>query len=110
MLISPLNTNSIIPIYASPRAAVITPAVPAEIAPPAPIEDDSNAVIILLFTAKPNITVIEAIIPTVANACNGVPRRINQLCNQCLLIGNNQNKNMIDIDVVMDAADETEVI
>lgn len=69
-------------MYASPRVAVITPAVPAEIAlpiavpapginlmifvttvfpskvaPPAPIEDDSNAVIILLLTSKPNITV-----------------------------------------------------
>ena len=34
ILISPLNTNSIIPMYASPSAAVITPAVPADIAPP----------------------------------------------------------------------------
>lgn len=52
----------------------------------------------------------EQALEAVANACNGVPRTINQLCNQCLLIGNNQNKNMIDIDVVMDATDETEVI
>ena len=52
----------------------------------------------------------EKALKAVANACNGVPRRINQLCNQCLLIGNNQNKNMIDIDVVMDATDEMEVI
>lgn len=52
----------------------------------------------------------EQALEAVVNACNGVPRRINQLCNQCLLIGNNQNKNMIDIDVVMDATDETEVI
>lgn len=34
MLISPLNTNSMIPMYASPRAAVITPAVPSDIVPP----------------------------------------------------------------------------
>jgi len=52
----------------------------------------------------------EQALETVINACNGVPRKINQMCNQCLLIGNNQNKNMIDIDVVMDAADEAEVI
>lgn len=76
-------------MYASPRAAVITPAVPAEIAPPttvpapginliifvttvfpsivappAPIDEDNSAVITLLFTSNPNITVIEAIIPT----------------------------------------------
>lgn len=67
-------------MYASPSAAVITPAAPAEsappatdpapgmnfsrfettvfprnVAPPAPIVDDSNAVIILLFTSNPNI-------------------------------------------------------
>ena len=35
MLISPLNTSSITLIYASPRAAVNTPAVPPEITPPA---------------------------------------------------------------------------
>ena len=70
MLMSPLKTNSIIPMYASPSAAVITPAVPADItpptavpapgmnfnklvttvfpnkvAPPAPIDDDNSAVI-----------------------------------------------------------------
>lgn len=75
-------------MYASPSAAVITPAVPADItppttvpapgmnfnklvttvfpnkvAPPAPIDYDNSAVITLLFTSKPNITVIEAIIP-----------------------------------------------
>ena len=43
----------------------------------------------------------EQALEAVATACNGVPRRINQLCNQCLLIGNNQNKNMINIDVFM---------
>lgn len=52
----------------------------------------------------------EQALEAVINACNGVPRKINQMCNQCLLIGNNQNKNMIDVDVVMDAANETEVI
>ena len=52
----------------------------------------------------------EAALEAVINACNGIPRKINQLCNQCLLIGNNQNKNMIDVDVVMDAANETEVV
>ena len=52
----------------------------------------------------------EAALEVVINACNGIPRKINQLCNQCLLIGNNQNRNMIDVDVVMDAANEIEVI
>ena len=52
----------------------------------------------------------EASLVVVIYACNGIPRKINLLCNQCLLIGNNQNRNMIDVDVVMDAANEIEVI
>lgn len=52
----------------------------------------------------------EAALEAVINTCNGIPRKLNQLCNQCLLIGNNQNKNMIDVDVVMDAANEMEVV
>lgn len=45
----------------------------------------------------------------VVNASNGVPRMINKICNECLLIGNNQNKNMIDIDVVMDSVNDIEL-
>lgn len=52
----------------------------------------------------------EAALEAIINACNGTPRKMNQLCNQCLLIGNSLNKNMIDVDVVMDAANEIEVI
>lgn len=48
---------------------------------------------------------MEAII----NTCGGVPRRINQLCNQCLIVGNIFNKNMIDLDTVTKATDETVV-
>lgn len=52
----------------------------------------------------------EGALEAVVNAGGGVPRRINTVCNQCLLIGNSQNKNMIDVDTVMDAASEMEII
>lgn len=48
---------------------------------------------------------LEAII----NASSGIPRIINQLCNKCLLIGNNRNINMIDSDIVMDAVNDNEL-
>lgn len=41
-----------------------TTALPSKVAPPEPIVDDKRAVITDLFTSKPNITVIEAIMPT----------------------------------------------
>lgn len=48
---------------------------------------------------------LEAII----NASNGIPRLINQLCNKCLLIGNNKNMNIIDAETVMMAFEENEL-
>jgi len=48
---------------------------------------------------------IEAII----NASNGIPRMINKICNACLIIGNSKNKNMIDIETVMDSVNDVEL-
>lgn len=48
---------------------------------------------------------IEAII----NASNGIPRMINKICNACLIMGNSKNKNMIDIETVMDSVNDVEL-
>ena len=48
---------------------------------------------------------VEAII----NASNGVPRLINQLCNESLLAGNNRNQNIIDTDTVMMTFNDNEL-
>lgn len=48
-------------------------------------------------------------IEAIANASNGIPRIINQICNSCLLIGDNKNVNIIDADIVMLAVNETEL-
>lgn len=92
-----LETHSrvIMPMYASPSAAVMTPAVPAEItppatdpipgisltmlattvlpsnvAPPAPSVAERNAVKILLLTSNPKITVIDTIIVSCVGISN----------------------------------------
>lgn len=51
----------------------------------------------------------EAALEAIISASGGIPRKLNLICNQCLLIANNQNKNMIDVDIVMDAANEMEI-
>lgn len=51
----------------------------------------------------------ENALEAIANASNGVPRIINQLCNKTLLIANNQNMNIIDSETVMRAYDENEL-
>lgn len=52
-----------------------------------------------------NANAVEAI----ANASNGIPRIINNICNSCLIIGNSKNANMIDSDIVMLAVNEIEL-
>lgn len=51
----------------------------------------------------------ESSLEAILNASNGVPRIIDKLCNNCLLIANSQNKSIIDIDIVMNAANEMEI-
>lgn len=48
-------------------------------------------------------------IETIINASNGIPRMINKICNNCLIIGNNKNKNIIDADIVMDSVNDMEL-
>lgn len=47
-----------------------------------------------------------AAIESIINAANGTARIINSLCDKSLFIGNNQNKNIIDSDVVLSAINE----
>ena len=43
------------------------------------------------------------------NASNGIPRIINKIANQSLLIGNSDNKNMIDSETVLKAINDIEL-
>lgn len=52
-----------------------------------------------------NTNAIEAVI----NAANGIPRLINKICNQSLIIADNKQANIIDSDIVMFAVSETEL-
>ena len=51
----------------------------------------------------------EAAMEAILNTANGVPRMINKICNMCLNIGSVQNAEIIDIDIVIDAANEVEI-
>lgn len=46
---------------------------------------------------------------SIINASNGIPRIINKICNSCLLLGNNENKNIIDSDIVLKAVNDIEI-
>lgn len=52
-----------------------------------------------------NTNAINAII----NATGGIPRLINNICNAALIIGNSQNANIIDSDIVMLAVNDNEL-
>ena len=45
----------------------------------------------------------------IANASNGIPRMINQICNKSLLIGEQKQEMIISMDTVMDAVNDNEL-
>ena len=51
----------------------------------------------------------ETALEAIANASNGIPRIINKICDSSLIIGNAQNENTINSDIIMLAVNETEL-
>lgn len=51
----------------------------------------------------------EGALEGIINTSNGVPRKINTICNACLLIGHNQNQGEINNDLVIMAVNEIEL-
>lgn len=51
----------------------------------------------------------EAALEALVNAANGIPRMLNKLANQSLLIGNSTNKNIIDTETVLQAINDIEL-
>lgn len=51
----------------------------------------------------------ESALEALVNASNGVPRILNKLANQSLLIGNSDNKNMIDSEIILKAINDLEL-
>lgn len=51
----------------------------------------------------------ENALEAIANASNGVPRIINQICNKSLLIASNKNINIIDTEIIMMAFEDNEL-
>jgi len=45
----------------------------------------------------------------VINAANGIPRLLNKICNQSLIIADSKKADMVDSDIVMLAVNETEL-
>ena len=43
----------------------------------------------------------------IVNAANGTPRVINKICNNCLIIANSKEKNIVDSDIAMMAVNES---
>lgn len=43
----------------------------------------------------------------IINAANGTPRIINKICNNCLIIANSKEKNIVDSDIAMMAVNES---
>ena len=51
----------------------------------------------------------EAAIEAILNTANGVPRIINKICDMCLNMGYVENAEIVDTDVVINAANEVEI-
>lgn len=51
----------------------------------------------------------EAALESIINSSNGIPRYINKLCNQALLLGNSKGQNIIDADTVTAALNDIEL-
>ena len=51
----------------------------------------------------------ESALEAIANSSNGVPRVINRICDNALMIGNIRNTNIIDSDIIMAAVNEMEI-
>jgi type II secretory pathway predicted ATPase ExeA len=51
----------------------------------------------------------EGALEGIINTSNGVARKINKICNACLLIGHTQNQGEINNDLVIKAVNEIEL-
>ena len=73
-------------------------------------EESKNYIREKLNRCKANLGVFaEPALEAIVNTAGGVPRLINKLCDGCLVIGDSQNADEINSDIVMQAISETEL-